>query len=305
MSFRLMMPCWCLTRPLTDIEVSVYRRLPACYHPVLSFFYPVFFFCSFFLKRWENSHFMSFPPWDNGQQFQSCMILGVPSVRQWERVKVINKLLRCLECLSVAWCLPVRLCVHECWRCACNDAGVSVSERCLKGVRIVGWRLLCSQITASDKAQEKHWLYRYLSSAPYLRCVCACVHVGVWVCDCVTFLSQAEDFHKDGFTSVRYTAALRVWKLRPDWSTGRQRMWMPGRRLSLAANLHRGRCGGGSGRVKRNNLTSLAMCVTLPLSCSQLRYWGDHGWVTSLDGRHRFNLVILKVKCVTFGDFKK
>lgn len=83
------------------------------------------------------------------------MILGVPSVRQWERVKIINKLLRCLECLSVAWRFLARLCVRECWRCACNDAGVSVSERCLKGVRIVGWRLLCSQITASDKAQEK------------------------------------------------------------------------------------------------------------------------------------------------------
>lgn len=54
--------------------------------------------------------------------------------------------------------------------CVFDDAGVSVSERCLKGVKIVRWWVLCSQITASDKAQEKHWLYRYLSSAPYLRC---------------------------------------------------------------------------------------------------------------------------------------
>ena len=71
------------------------------------------------------------------------MILGVPSAQQWECVKVINKLVRCLECLSA----------HV---CVCEDAGVSVSERCLKGVKIVRWWVLCSQITASDKAQEKH-----------------------------------------------------------------------------------------------------------------------------------------------------
>lgn len=88
------------------------------------------------------------------------MILGVPSVQQWERVKVINKLVRCLEWLSIGWCLCV---------CVFDDAGVSVSERCLKGVKIVRWWVLCSQITASDKALEKHWLYPYLSSAPYLR----------------------------------------------------------------------------------------------------------------------------------------
>lgn len=88
------------------------------------------------------------------------MILGVPSVQQWERVKVINKLVRCLEWLSIGWCLCV---------CIFDDAGVSVSERCLKGVKIVRWWVLCSQITASDKALENHWLYRYLSSAPYLR----------------------------------------------------------------------------------------------------------------------------------------
>lgn len=76
------------------------------------------------------------------------------------RVKVINKLVRCLECLSVGCsvCVYVRVCD--------DDAGVSVSERCLKGVKIVRWWVLCSQITASDNAQEKHWLY--LSSAPYL-----------------------------------------------------------------------------------------------------------------------------------------
>lgn len=77
------------------------------------------------------------------------MILGVPSVQQWERVKVINKLVRCLECLSIGW----RECVSV---CVCDDAGVSVSERCLKGVKIVRWWVLCSQITASDKTQEKH-----------------------------------------------------------------------------------------------------------------------------------------------------
>lgn len=37
--------------------------------------------------------------------------------------------------------------------CASDDAGVSVSERCLKGVKIVRWWVLCSQITASDKTQ--------------------------------------------------------------------------------------------------------------------------------------------------------
>lgn len=40
--------------------------------------------------------------------------------------------------------------------CVCDDAGVSVSERCLKGVKIARWWVLCSQITASDKTQEKH-----------------------------------------------------------------------------------------------------------------------------------------------------
>lgn len=40
--------------------------------------------------------------------------------------------------------------------CAFDDAGVGVSERCLKSVKIVRWWVLCSQITASDKAQEKH-----------------------------------------------------------------------------------------------------------------------------------------------------
>lgn len=75
------------------------------------------------------------------------MILGVPSVQQWERVKVINKLVRCLECLSVRLCVGVSV---------CDDGGVSVSERCSKGVKIVRWWVLCTQITASDKAQEKH-----------------------------------------------------------------------------------------------------------------------------------------------------
>lgn len=50
-----------------------------------------------------------------------------------------------------------------------DDGGVSVSERCSKGVKIVRWWVLCTQITASDKAQEKHWLYRSISSAPYQR----------------------------------------------------------------------------------------------------------------------------------------
>lgn len=37
-------------------------------------------------------------------------------------------------------------------------------------------------------------------------CVCVCVraHVCMCVCDCAAFLSQAEDFHKDGFTSLRH-----------------------------------------------------------------------------------------------------
>lgn len=73
------------------------------------------------------------------------MILGVVSVQQWECVKVINKPVRCLECLRIGWCV-----------CAFDDAGVSVSERCLKGVKIVRWWVLCSQITASDKALEMH-----------------------------------------------------------------------------------------------------------------------------------------------------
>lgn len=79
------------------------------------------------------------------------MILGVPSVQQWERVKLINKLVRCLECLNAGWCVGVGV-----WVCVLDGAGVSVSERCLKGVKIVRWWVLCSQITASDKAQEKH-----------------------------------------------------------------------------------------------------------------------------------------------------
>lgn len=43
------------------------------------------------------------------------MILGVLSVQQWERVKVINKLVRCLECLDA-------VCVDVC-------VGVGVSMR--------------------------------------------------------------------------------------------------------------------------------------------------------------------------------
>lgn len=67
------------------------------------------------------------------------MILGVPSAQQWERVKVINKLVRRLECLSA---------------CACDGAGVSVSEKVLKGCKdCERWWALCSQITASDKAR--------------------------------------------------------------------------------------------------------------------------------------------------------
>lgn len=81
------------------------------------------------------------------------MILGVPSVQQWERVKVINKLVRCLECLSVR--RRASMCVSVC-AYDCDDGGVSVSERCLKGVKIARWLVLCSQITASDKTQEKH-----------------------------------------------------------------------------------------------------------------------------------------------------
>lgn len=121
------------------------------------------FIVFFALAVWKvrKLSFYVLSPWDNTKQFQSCMILGVPSVQQWERVKLINKLVRCLECLNAGWCVCV---------CVFDDAGVSVSERCLKGVKIVRWWVLCSQITASDKAQEKHWLYRYLSSAPYLRC---------------------------------------------------------------------------------------------------------------------------------------
>lgn len=205
---------------------------------------------------------MSFPPWDNGQQFQSCMILGVPSVRQWERVKVINKLLHCLECLSIVWVLWC-----PCSWCACNDAGVSVSERCLKAVRIVGWRVLCSQITASDKAREKHWLYRYLSSAPYLRCVCVCV------CDVPLSsrgLSQRRVY------PPRHTAVVHIWKPRPDWSTGRQRLMLkPGRRLSLAANPRIGRWGVGnvSRENKRPHDSARAKCATFPSSCSALLFW--------------------------------
>ena len=80
------------------------------------------------------------------------MILGVPSVQQWERFKVINKLVQCLECLSIGWCVGGCVCVL----CTFDDAGVSVSERCLKGVKIVRRWVLCSQIKASDKAQENH-----------------------------------------------------------------------------------------------------------------------------------------------------
>lgn len=127
-------------------------------------FYHCFFFAPAFWKMRKLSFYV-LSPWDNTKQFQSCMILGVPSVQQWERVKLINKLVRCWECLNAEWCVCVcaGLCVFD-------DAGVSVSERCLKGVKIARWWVLCSQITASDKAQEKHRLYRYLSSAPYLRC---------------------------------------------------------------------------------------------------------------------------------------
>lgn len=77
-------------------------------------------------------------------------------------------------CASVCVCLYV-----------CDDAGVSVSERCLKGVKIVKRWVLCSQITASDKAWEKHWLHRSLYR--------------LLILDEGTFLSQAEDFPKTGF----------------------------------------------------------------------------------------------------------
>ena len=138
------------------------RHRGECTQFSYSFSVLFFFFAVAFWKVRKLSFYV-LSPWDNTKQFQSCMILGVPSVQQWEHVKLINKLVRCLECLNAGWCVCVCVCEFD-------GAGVSVSERCLKGVKIVRWWVLCSQITASDKAQEKHWLYRYLSSAPYLRC---------------------------------------------------------------------------------------------------------------------------------------